>query len=53
MNITLEEIVEHIEEKIVHNKAMIEINARSGTDSHKEEIIAEALEELLHEIQEQ
>ena len=50
--LSAEEIVEHIEEKLTHTNAMIEINARSGTDSYKEEIIAEALEELLNELQE-
>ncbi|AJD92043.1 hypothetical protein JMA_27260 [Jeotgalibacillus malaysiensis] len=51
-NLSVQEIIDHIEQKMIQNKAMIEINAERNIDSHKEEIITEALEELLNELQE-
>ncbi|WP_227397340.1 hypothetical protein [Jeotgalibacillus aurantiacus] len=52
--ISAEEIVEYIQLKIAHQKALIEVNGNidSGIDIGKEESILEALEDLLSEISE-
>ncbi|WP_227397361.1 hypothetical protein [Jeotgalibacillus aurantiacus] len=54
ITISAEEIFEHIQLKIAHQKALVEVNGNndSGIDIGKEESILEALEDLLSEISE-